>query len=1404
MRHPRLTQKSRGPGTEADTRAGLHAACGGPGSDVLTCGNYDNRIRWRPGERLEELFEQRCDELAGRGAIAVDGPNGRLSYAELDARASQLARFLGLRQGVKAGDRIGLLFDRPVDGYVALLAVLKLHAAYVPLDPGFPADRLAFIASDARARMVLSQSHLQEQLAGLGGAAAAVYLDEWEVEIAGERDDRLGSDEVSGPVDDLCYVIYTSGTTGRPKGVAVGHPSICNFVRVAAEVYGIRPDDRVYQGLTLAFDFSIEEIWVAWMVGATLVPKPQGGALLGSDLHDFLAEHRVSALCCVPTLLGTLGQDLPHLRFLLVSGEACPQDLVDRWYRPGRRFLNVYGPTEATVSASWTELHPSRPVTIGVPLPTYTAVVLDPEVDRALPRGALGELGIAGIGLADGYLGRPELTQRAFIPDFLSLPDNPSGRIYRTGDLVRVGADGEIEHHGRIDTQVKVRGYRIEVGEIEAVLRKMPGIAQAVVDVCELEPGVKDLAAYYTVRTGEADPDPACIYSALREKLPSYMVPAFLERLEEVPMLPSGKADRGSLPKPRGPRQCAAADEYVGPASPIEAVLADELASILGLEHVSVESHFFDTLGANSLLMARYAARLRDAAGELPPVSMKDIYVHPTVRRLAVALERADSAGQTDAPPRWVAPELPPAIGTPHYVLCGVLQLLAFVACVGAVGVGLDAGASWLFAAHGALDTYLRAVVLGAGLLFGTGLLPIAAKWILIGRWKPQSIRVWSLAYFRFWVVKTLIVLNPLPHLLVDTPLYALYLRALGAKIGRRVLIFSQHIPVCADLLSIGDDTVIHKDAFLNGYRARAGMIEIGPVRLGENVFVGERTVLDIYATLRDGASLGHSSSLQAGQVVPAGECWHGSPGQPAPADYDYRTVASLSRSRPRGVRYSAGRLLLLTAVAGPLEAALSSLLLTHPSLLERLPVWAAPTLAAGVLFGTILVLLSLAVGVPRLLRPVLEPGTVYPVYSFQFSVQRLVARASNNHLLTHLFGDSCLIVHYLRALGYRFGVVEQTGTNFGTDVKQEVPALSHIGTGTMVSDGLSMMNAEFSSTSFRVMPVVVGKRNYCGNDISYPAAARTGDNVLFGTKAMVPIGGPIRSDVGLLGSPCFEIPRSVQRDRQFEAISTGAERARRLRAKTRHNVVSMGLHLLVDYLLVLGVVLIAELPLGGTGVSGVLGTVAATVVDVAFMLALFVVAERAVTGFRSLQPRYCSVLQPEFWRHERFWKVVPTGYVHMFDGTPFKSLMWRALGVPVGRRVFDDGLAITERTLVSIGDECTFNMGCHLQSHTLEDGAFKSDMIVVGNRVTVGTGALVNYGVLMGDGSVLDPDSFLMKGSRTEPGAHWRGNPATEVPRQTRADDAIATTLAEIAVLPGVAEPHPAGPEAESELEAA
>ncbi|GDY51698.1 hypothetical protein SVIO_023210 [Streptomyces violaceusniger] len=334
-------------------------------------------------------------------------------------------------------------------------------------------------------------------------------------------------------------------------------------------------------------------------------------------------------------------------------------------------------------------------MTIGVPLPTYSVAVLDPGRDTPLPPGAMGEIAIGGIGLADGYLNRPEMTEGAFVPDFLGIPGNPSGKLYRTGDLGRINAHGEVEHHGRIDTQVKIRGYRVELTEIESVLLHLPGIAQAVVSDREITPGTVELCAYYTTCAGRTvDPERAVAH--LRERLPGYMVPAYLEHLTSIPTLPSGKADRRHLPPPTGPRRLTQGDG-TAPHTPTERTLADLLAAVLQVERVSVDSHFFADLGANSLLMTRFNAAVRERP-DLPDVSMRDVYLHPTVRRLATALAEAPAPARAtpDRAPRQPSAPAAPAVGRLRYALCAALQFLAFLVYVCVASVALDAGTSWM------------------------------------------------------------------------------------------------------------------------------------------------------------------------------------------------------------------------------------------------------------------------------------------------------------------------------------------------------------------------------------------------------------------------------------------------------------------------------------------------------------------------------------------------------------------------------------------------------------------------------------------------------------------------------------------------------------------------------------
>jgi non-ribosomal peptide synthetase-like protein len=771
-----------------------------------------------------------------------------------------------------------------------------------------------------------------------------------------------------------------------------------------------------------------------------------------------------------------------------------------------------------------------------------------------------------------------------------------------------------------------------------------------------------------------------------------------------------------------------------------------------------VEGHFFEELGVSSLLMARFITELRRSAPDLSPVSIRDVYAHPTIRRLAAAVDEDASEAPPDVP-AFEDPAQPEPKGTPHYVLCGVLQALIFLAYAGVAAVAFDAGSSWLVAGRGPLGIYVRALAVGAAFVVGFGVLPIIAKWVLIGRWGPQRIRVWSLPYVRFWVVKTLVVANPAARLLRGTLLFRYYLLALGARIEPGALILTKHMPICTDLVTVGAGSVIRKDTFFNGYRARDGVIEIGPVTLGRDTFVGEFSTLDIYSTVQDGATVGHVSSVHSGQVVPAGETWHGSPVRLAPPGYEYRTVPSPPLSRRRRIGFNAVVALLAMLVGAPLQVAIVSIVFTHPWFVHGLTLPDALGIAAALMLGLIALSLVVVGVVPRALSRLLEPGRVYPLFGLHYALQRLILRLSNVPFLTRLFGDSVAIVGYLRYIGWRFTEVVQTGSNFGIDVRHEIPTLNRMGRGTIVSDGLSMMNAEFSATAFRVMPVEIGDNCFLGNRLAWPAGARTGDNLLLGTMAMLPVGGEVRANTGLLGSPCFEIPRTVEGDEQYAELQREPERSRRLHAKTRHNLVTMGLFLLSRYAFELSVLIIALAPLGGG-----FGTAGSELLDF-FVVPILVLGLAEIgAGARRLKPRFCPILDRQFWRHERFWKLQSNHWLHVFDGTPFKGPVLRAMGVRVGARLFDDGAGIVEQSLTTIGNDVTLNRAAELQAHSLENGVFKSGHITIGDGCTIGVHSLVNYEATMGPGSILEADSFLMKGSGVEAGARWRGNPATEV----------------------------------------
>jgi len=593
-----------------------------------------------------ELFEAQVERTPDATAVVFE--DGQLTYRELNRRANQLAHYLR-RLGVGPEVLVGIYMERSLEMIIGLLGILKAGGAYLPLDPSYPPERLAFMLEDADVPILLTQTHLLDRLgvkhnrqSAIGNRQFIICLDaDWEA-IAQESEDNPVSEVTP---DNLAYVIYTSGSTGMPKGTLLEHRGLCNLITAWIQDFNVGPGSRMLQFFPVSFDGSVAEIFSTLLSGATLCVPRLETVVSMPDLHRLMQEQAVTHVLMTPSVLAVLPADgLPALENVLSGGESCTEKIAARWLS-GRNFLNVYGPTEATVIASWYREGESSwetaTVPIGRPIANTRIYLLDHHL-QPVPVGVPGELYIGGVNLARGYLNRPELTAERFIPDPFS--GEPGARLYKTGDLARYLPDGNIEFLGRTDHQVKVRGFRVELGEIEAVLREHPALREVVVVAREDVPGDKRLVAY-VVPAQKPAPTTSELRRFLKERLPKYMIPSAFMVLDALPLTPNGKLDRRALPPPARVRP-ELERAFVAPRTPVEEELANIWAQLLGVERVGIYDNFFE-LGGHSLLVTQLLSRVRETFQvEVPPHSF---FEAATVADLAVVIAQHLAEQEDDA-----------------------------------------------------------------------------------------------------------------------------------------------------------------------------------------------------------------------------------------------------------------------------------------------------------------------------------------------------------------------------------------------------------------------------------------------------------------------------------------------------------------------------------------------------------------------------------------------------------------------------------------------------------------------------------------------------------------------------------------------------------------------------------
>jgi non-ribosomal peptide synthetase-like protein len=1296
---------------------------------------------------LHELFEAQAD--AGADAPALVCGAASLTYGELEVRANRLAHALR-SLGVRPGSFVGLCMQRSELPIVAILACLKAGGAYVPLDPGHPDERIRFIVHEAAIGTILTETALAERLGALG-AARVVALDDPALALEALPGRRLTRAETGLAPSDPCYVLYTSGTTGRPKGVVAEHRNVVHFVGAFNQVCTTTRADRVFQGFSLGFDGSTEEIWMAFSNGATLVAGTRDTPRFGNDLARHLRAAGVTYLSTVPTLLSTMTEDVPSLRQLVVSGEACPPELVARWARRGRRMLNVYGPTEATVNTTAAVLEPGRPVTIGHGLDGYATLVLDERMQPVAP-GSKGELYVGGPGVARGYLAQPGLTARAFV-------EHAGQRLYRTGDLVRISDDGELEFFGRIDGQVKIRGYRVELAEIEAVLLEEPHIAGAAVRLCERQ-GMPVLAAHVVLRAGAGSTlDRGPVLQALRARLPAYMVPAYLDVIDALPMLASGKVDRKRLPQPVTPL-VAEADERAEAATPLERQIAAAWAELFDVAAVGAEQDFFLDLGGHSLLAAQLVALLRKRAGI--GIAVRDVYAHPTVRRLALHVAaaparnpagRAPAAAEGAGAPRKAARPRPGwrAVAFQVAYLLALIPLFSLPLVI-VVPPVMD----MLYLRRPILDVVLFLMLVGLALWPLMLLIGIGAKWLLIGRYKPGAYPLWGSYYLRWWVVSRLQGLSGLGAF-GGTPLAPVMWRLMGARVGRHCMLQTGLVSAW-DCVSIGDDTSIGADTQLTGVRIEDGYLRIGRVDIGSRCFVGAHSALGLGVAMGDDSRLDDQSLLPDGETIPAGQFRRGSPAREARVAVPDGPPRRLSRAR-----------LTLFCIGQMLTALVLGLTLGLPALALALGaafmiVHVAPAVWVPALAGAVPLLIVFScfyvAGCKKLVQPRPRPG-VYHLYSLEYlrfwltSGMMRAVRGAGMLIFTTIY-----LPPWMRLLGARLGRHTEMST-----VWSVYPDMLSAGDGVFFADGCLLGASRTHLGRFSMQMTTIGNRSFIGNSAMLPAGSGLGDNCLLGVLSAPPEPTQKTPDgTDWLGSPGFRLPNRLK-VAGFAESTTYRPTPRLYLQRAAVDALRILIPAYLGAALATAAFLAVLAIYNAHGVWAVYAA-APFIGWSALVIAVAAVVVLKWTVMGTFKPVVVPLWSAYVWFNEMIngvYEAVMAPVVAAFFGTPFAAPLLRLMGCKVGRHCYIGTSLFSEFDLVDIGDHVALNGGAVIQNHLFEDRIMKSSHLRIDDGCSVGNMAVVLYDTRMGAGAVLGPMSLLMKGETMPGGSRWHGIPTVQ-----------------------------------------
>ncbi|MGV0851265.1 Pls/PosA family non-ribosomal peptide synthetase [Mycolicibacterium phlei] len=1250
-------------------------------------------------------------------APAIDDGTVALTYAELITDIEDSVAWLAAR-GIGRGDRIGIRMPSGSYAlYVAILATLATGAAYVPVDADDPQERADLVFAEAGVVAIITEAGM---IRGPGSSRG------WRASAPIGRDDA--------------WIIFTSGSTGTPKGVAVTHRSAAAFVDAEARMFlqdnPLGPGDRVLAGLSVGFDASCEEMWLAWRHGACLVPAPRSLVRSGMDLGPWLVSRDITVVSTVPTLAALWPPEaLEAVRLLIFGGEACPPELAERLAVDGREVWNTYGPTEATVVSCAARLDGRGPVSIGLPLPGWDLAVVD-SAGSPVGYGEVGELVIGGVGLAR-YLD-PDKDAEKYAP----MPTLGWSRAYRSGDLVRLERDG-LYFVGRADDQVKVGGRRIELGEVDTALVNLPGVSGGAAAVRRTASGTPLLVGY----VASADPsfDLAKARETLAETLPAALVPR-LVLVDELPTRTSGKVDRDALPWPVD----STGDDAVGMPG-TTGWLAGLWRDVLGAPVDGPEADFF-ALGGGSLSAAQLVAALRK---RYPQVTVGDLYDHPRLGSLAGFLD------ELDPPPVVATRDVKPtsrltqaaqiALSLPLATL-SAMQWVVWLALLNNLAAPVISWArpvSWWLVIVG--------FVLFVTPLGRMGIAALCAR-MLLGGLRPGTYARGGPVHLRVWLAERLAEASGAENL-AGAPWLVYYARALGNKVGKGVDLHSA--PPVTGMLKLGHRSSVEPEVDLAGHWIDGDRFHVGPITIGNDATVGART------TLLPGAVVGKNADVAPGSgvigKVKNGQFWKGSP------------AAKSGKARHPWPDHRPPRAPLWVAVYGVSSLLLGGLPLAGlaaglavigygvrdtTSVLDAIGPAALWTPAATVV--AVLTYAALTVLGVRALSLGLREG-YHPVRSrigWQiWATERLMDAAR-----TYLFPvyASLLTPWWLRLLGAKVG----RGTEISTALL--TPKFTVVEDGAFLADDTMVASYELGGGWIHVAKATIGKRAFLGNSGITQPGRRVPDDGLVAVLSATP--PKAKRGSSWLGSPPVRLRRKPTAADALRTFHPSTQ-LRLLRALVETCRI---IPLIVTFAIGVAVLmtlqwLAVETAWGWAAAAG--GLVLLTAGAVAGLIA--VVAKWAVVG--RIRPGEHPLWSSFVWRNEVSDTFVETVAAPWFaraaGGTPVMNLWLRGLGATIGRGVWCETYWLPEADLVTLGKGATVNRGCVVQTHLFHDRIMRMDRVVLEDGSTLGPHCVALPAARIGAGATVGPASLVMRGDEVPPSTRWQGNPIAPwlTPRKKR-----------------------------------